>query len=95
MQALCASISKTTCLMTDDEGNEVWERLRAATLKRFWLRVLILVVIVVFELVWFTKRAPIITKQGDGIIFSVGFVVAVVIGLWIYFDSRIFGVPDH
>jgi 4-amino-4-deoxy-L-arabinose transferase-like glycosyltransferase len=60
-----------------DERNEVWDRLRAATLKRLWLRILILIVIVAFDIFWLAKGQTFFTTQVESILFSVGSVEVV------------------
>jgi hypothetical protein len=57
------------------------------------LRVVLLVITVVLDILWLTKEQVNISKTTDAIILSVGFVIAVAIGLWVYFDIAIFKKP--
>jgi hypothetical protein len=83
---------KTIRLMIE-EKNEVWERMREATLKFLWLRVVLLLGVFLIDIFWLTKEQTYFSKQIDAIIFSVGFGIAIVIGLWVFFDISIFWSP--
>jgi hypothetical protein len=53
---------------------------------------LILIVIVAFDIFWLAKGQTFFTTQVESILFSVGSVAAFALGLWVYFDIRLFWI---